>query len=177
MPIAVRPIVTYVAITWFQKVTQVTTRNTLDKLQRLACVYITGAIQTCPAVALEVILDLTPLHVVVEGLGHAEMYRLTSAATGGDKTLSQRAWSSRVKLYPLLSLPNDEMVRKYCFEKNFLRKLSNKKEWNEESSIYFLKTVGSKTNKGIGAGVSGTGPKYLVSMGRYSSVFEAEIGR
>ncbi|GJQ68063.1 hypothetical protein Trydic_g16769 [Trypoxylus dichotomus] len=36
-------VVTYGAITWCQKVTQVTARNTLDKLQQLACVCITGA--------------------------------------------------------------------------------------------------------------------------------------
>ncbi|GJQ79798.1 hypothetical protein Trydic_g23265 [Trypoxylus dichotomus] len=54
----VRPTVAYGVITWFQKVTQVTTRNTPDKLQRLARIRITRAMRTCPIAALEVILDL-----------------------------------------------------------------------------------------------------------------------
>ncbi|GJQ77825.1 hypothetical protein Trydic_g16082 [Trypoxylus dichotomus] len=78
------PTVTYGAIPWFQKVSQVTTRNTLDKSQRLACVCITGAMRTCPAEALEIILDLIPLHIVVEGVAHAAMYRLTRVGTEGN---------------------------------------------------------------------------------------------
>lgn len=37
-----------------------------EEEQRLACVCITEAMYTCPTVALDMILDLTPLHVVVE---------------------------------------------------------------------------------------------------------------
>ncbi|GJQ72219.1 hypothetical protein Trydic_g3310 [Trypoxylus dichotomus] len=69
----VRPTVTYWAITWFQKVTLVTTKNTFDKLQRLACVCNTGAMRTCPAATLKVILNLIPLHIVVEEVAHAAM--------------------------------------------------------------------------------------------------------
>ncbi|GJQ80820.1 hypothetical protein Trydic_g9407 [Trypoxylus dichotomus] len=94
----VRPTVTYVAIIWFQKVMQVTTRNTLDNLQRLACVCITGAMRTCQTAALEVVLDLTPLHIVVEGVAYAEIYRLTRAGTEGNEIARQRAWSSQVEL-------------------------------------------------------------------------------
>ncbi|GJQ78554.1 hypothetical protein Trydic_g11665 [Trypoxylus dichotomus] len=72
------------------KVAQVTTRNVLDKLRRLACVCMTGAMRTCPAAVLEVILDLTPLHIVVEGVAHAAMYRLTRAGTEGNEMACQR---------------------------------------------------------------------------------------
>ncbi|GJQ79824.1 hypothetical protein Trydic_g17309 [Trypoxylus dichotomus] len=55
---------------------QVPTRNTLDKLHRLACVCISEAIRTCPTAVLKVILDLTPVHIVVEGVAHAVRCRL-----------------------------------------------------------------------------------------------------
>ncbi|GJQ81929.1 hypothetical protein Trydic_g20396 [Trypoxylus dichotomus] len=158
----VRSTVTYGAITWLQKITQVTTRNTLDKLQGLACVCITEAMRTCPTAALEVILDLTPLHIVVEAMAYAAMHKLTRAGAEGNEIAFQRAWSSRAEHSPLLSLPSNEKLKKYSFKKNFLTKLSNKKECNGESSTYFLKensikwyTDGSKIDSGTGAGVFG----------------------
>ncbi|GJQ80110.1 hypothetical protein Trydic_g12302 [Trypoxylus dichotomus] len=87
----VRPTATYGAITWFQKVTQVPTRNTLNKLQRLAYVCITGAMRTWPIAALEVILDVIPLHIVMEGVAHAAMYRLIWVRTERNETACQRA--------------------------------------------------------------------------------------
>ncbi|GJQ84341.1 hypothetical protein Trydic_g5279 [Trypoxylus dichotomus] len=110
--------------------TQVTARNTLDKLQRLAYMCITRVRRTCPTAALEVILDLTFLHIA---MAHAAMYRLTRAGTKGNQT----PWKSRTELSQLLNLPNGEVVKKYSFKKNFPTKLSNKKEWKGESYIYF----------------------------------------
>ncbi|GJQ84778.1 hypothetical protein Trydic_g21178 [Trypoxylus dichotomus] len=96
------------------------------------------------------------------------MYRLTRAETEGDETLYQRGWSSQTELSPLLSLPNDEMVRKYSFEKNSSTKLSNKKEWKGELPTYFLKrdTIkwyadGSNTDKGTSRAVFGPGNQIL----------------
>lgn len=61
----------------------ITIQNTLYKLQRLACVSITGAMRTSPTAALEAILDLTPLHTIVERDADKALHRLTSAVTGG----------------------------------------------------------------------------------------------
>lgn len=47
------------------KVAQVIIRNTLDKVQRLACVYVAGGMKTCSIAAVEVILDPIPLNIVV----------------------------------------------------------------------------------------------------------------
>ncbi|GJQ74577.1 ey [Trypoxylus dichotomus] len=110
--------------------------------------------------------------ILVEEVVHATMYKLTKAGTGGKETLCQRTWSSRAELSPLLSFPNDKLVRKYNFEKNYLPKLSNKKEWKGKPSTHFLMvntiiwyTDRSKANKGTGAGVFGPGTKYSDSMG------------
>ncbi|GJQ74761.1 hypothetical protein Trydic_g21607 [Trypoxylus dichotomus] len=50
-------------------------------------VCITGAMRTCPTAVLEVILDITPLHIVMVAVAHVAMYKLTRAGTGGDETL------------------------------------------------------------------------------------------
>lgn len=52
----VRLMVTYRATTCSPKVAQVTIGNTLNKLQQLACVYITDTMRTCPTAALKIIL-------------------------------------------------------------------------------------------------------------------------
>lgn len=56
----VYPIIIYSSIAWNSKAEQLTTRNTLalEKVQRLACTCNTGAIGTCPSVALEVTMNL-----------------------------------------------------------------------------------------------------------------------
>lgn len=63
----VRPILTYAAWIWWRKVDQKTTQEKLNKLQRLACLSISGAIRTCPTAALESIFGLTPLHLHIKG--------------------------------------------------------------------------------------------------------------
>ncbi|GJQ70914.1 hypothetical protein Trydic_g831 [Trypoxylus dichotomus] len=86
------------------------------------------------------------------------MYRLIMAGTARDETLCQRAWPSQRQLSPLLSLSNDEVVRKYSVERNFFTKLCYKNEWKGESSIYFLRAATikwyddvSKPDKGTAA--------------------------
>lgn len=101
----IRSMLTYRAITWFSKDTQVTTKKTLVKLQSLACVCITAAVRTCPPrLGLTLILDLRLLQIVVEGLFHNVLHRLTRAVTGRGQIPSQRAVSSIAGLFSLFSL-------------------------------------------------------------------------
>lgn len=60
---------------------------------------------------LEVILDLSPSHIVMKGVAHAIMHKLTRKETGGGETLCDRIWSSGVGFVRLLSLLSDEMIK------------------------------------------------------------------
>jgi hypothetical protein len=53
-----------------------TSRAELSKLQRMACLGITGAIRTAPTAAFEVPLGLPPLHLLLEAEARAGIYRL-----------------------------------------------------------------------------------------------------
>src|SRR5436190_18658051 len=55
------PMVTYASMVWWPRVEAKGTKSKLQKLQRLACLSITGAMTSCPTVALEAMLGLTPL--------------------------------------------------------------------------------------------------------------------
>lgn len=76
--VIVRPMITYGAGTWASKVSLTTVQKQLTKEQRLTYICITGAMCTYPTAALEVVLDLTPLHIVVEMTGKKSMLALLS---------------------------------------------------------------------------------------------------
>jgi len=44
---------------------QKTTKTQLDKIQRMACLAITGAIKSTTIAAMEILLNLTPLNLVI----------------------------------------------------------------------------------------------------------------
>lgn len=178
----VRPIITYGAIAWADRTKLQATKKKLEKVQRLACICITGAMRTCPTAALEVILDLTPLHIVVEQAAQGTIMRIVKEGIGKNKCIGIREHNSLSRALPFLETPRDEMIKKYNFVKNFAIRLSSKKEWTTESNIYpfsehTLKwyTDGSRTSDGTGAGVFGPRTKYYEPMGKLCSIFQAEI--
>lgn len=56
----VTPIMTYAAMNWWPRVKYETCQAKLSKLQRLACLGITGAMGTVPTTAIEILLRLPP---------------------------------------------------------------------------------------------------------------------
>ena len=62
----IRPMILYAAFVWWTRTLQVTTQASLRKLQRLACLVVTGAMRSTPTVALEALLDLPPLHSQIQ---------------------------------------------------------------------------------------------------------------
>ncbi|XP_055844735.1 uncharacterized protein LOC129911088 [Episyrphus balteatus] len=155
-----------------------------DKVQRLACVCITGAMRTCPTAAMEVILDLTPLHLIIESAAKGAIMRFAKEGTGAGKCIGnrEREFLSRSSEENFLDFPRDAMVTNYNFVKNYNIHLSSKKDWVGESINYSFKentikwyTDGSRTAVGTGAGVFGPGTKLSVPMGQSPSIFQAEV--
>jgi len=62
----IRPMFCYAAVLWWTRTTLSTVGNQLEHLQRLACLYITGAMHTTPTAALEIIIGIVPLTVYVK---------------------------------------------------------------------------------------------------------------
>ena len=59
----VRPMITYAGFIWFKEAEKISFRLKLNKLQRLACILISGAMRSTPLEALEALLGLPPLHI------------------------------------------------------------------------------------------------------------------
>jgi hypothetical protein len=62
----VRPILTYAAVLWWKKTTQSSVNHKIGRLQRLACICVTGSMRLTPNSALEVLLMLPPLSIFIE---------------------------------------------------------------------------------------------------------------
>ena len=60
----IRPILTYGSTVWWTRVNYKVSRMKLNKLQRLACLAIMGAMKTTPTAAMEVLLGFLPLHMI-----------------------------------------------------------------------------------------------------------------
>ena len=70
------PTITYAALTWWPKTLQVGARLKLSKIQRLACLGITGAMKSTPTASMEALLNLPPLHLVIQGEAKLGMERM-----------------------------------------------------------------------------------------------------
>jgi len=56
--------------------------------QRIACVCMTGAMRTCPTAALEVLMEVTPLHIVIAMKRKATLIKTDGA--GNDCNLTSK---------------------------------------------------------------------------------------
>ena len=61
----IRPSILHGILVWWSKLMQKTTKTQLDKIQRMACLAITGAIKSTTIAAMEILLNLTPLNLVI----------------------------------------------------------------------------------------------------------------
>jgi hypothetical protein len=61
----IRPSIYYGALVWWPKAMQQTTKTQLGRIQRMACLAVTGAMRSTPTAAMEVLLDLNPLDLLI----------------------------------------------------------------------------------------------------------------
>jgi hypothetical protein len=87
-----------------------------------------------------------------------------------------------MKKEPILQMGPDRMIPRHVYEKSFNVRIPDKSEWKEgfrpdRKGGLIWYTDGSKTNKGMGAGVycNGTRRNLSFSRGWYTTVFQAEV--
>lgn len=173
----VRPIVEYGAVVWWKKSTTKDGKTKLGKIQRLACLTATGAIRSCPTVALEALLDLPPLHIHIKAEAKIAVARLKACQNFLKLNPEQTNW---VNEDHVLSMPSDHLARELCFKIPFSTEIWSREDWNLKldtlpSNVVTWYTDGSKTEDGTGAGVVGPSHKISIPMGKYATVFQAEV--
>lgn len=158
---------------------QRTAINKISRIQRLACLGITGAIKTTPTAALETLLDLPPLDIFIKGEARMGAYRLQGKPRDKYENLGHnQIWNQGG--VSISDTYTDHMVPKYTFNRNFGIEINDRREWNSISSkirgsIWY--TDGSKTDEGTGAGIFSETENVGLSfsLGTYTTVFQAEM--
>ncbi len=178
----VLPSITYGAAVWWPKVMQEKTRQELSKIQRMACLGITGAMKTTPTEGMETLLDLPPLDAQVLAAARTTFHRLQ--------------WQNQIRIHrtdsgissiwkqvsdPILDMRSDCQVSGYNITKNFeviTDQNKNGKKHNMESPNKIIwYTNGTKKDGVAGAGICGLRPEVnkALSLGIYATIFQAEI--
>jgi hypothetical protein len=113
--VVVRPIVTYAATVWWSRIKYGTSKAELSKLQRMACLGITGAIRTVPTTAIEVLLGLPPLHLQLEAEARAGIYRLHCGEQWKPKSkgFGHVYMTQDMEKEPILQMGTDKMIPRH----------------------------------------------------------------
>ncbi|XP_055632100.1 uncharacterized protein LOC129771961 [Toxorhynchites rutilus septentrionalis] len=176
----VRPRITYASLVWWPKTKFKHAQEKLGKLQRLATISITGAIRSTPSKALDAMLNLLPLYLFVQLEAEKNALRLKRTKQFFDGDLrGHLSILKEFKLNPILT-QKDWMNRQYNFERLFNVTEPSRTEWESggpdihPGSIIFY-TDGSRLNERAGAGITGPGVDISISMGKWPTVFQAEV--
>lgn len=169
----VRPILSYGSLVWWHSLEKLTYRERAEKVQRMACSAITGAIRSTPTEALFTVLNLPHLDLYCKSVAWKSALRLaTSCFTPKSFGHSKIIWGQDNK--------TDYMVPTRKFDRNYNVVIPERDFWNggePPSGEIYAYTDGSKTEERVGAGVfsENLGLAECYRMPSYCTVFQAEI--
>lgn len=154
----VRPMLCHGCVVWWPRVEVQWSKKRLDKLQRLACLCMTGAKNTVATIALETLLDLPPL----------DLYIKTTALNAFFNIRINECWQpSLVKGHTTIQnlirteemlMPSDQMKPVVMLDDEFEWLIPEREEWLGEVRLYprsdsiTCYTDGSKNDGFSGAG-------------------------
>ncbi|KAL0820148.1 hypothetical protein ABMA28_005307 [Loxostege sticticalis] len=177
----VRPILLYGSIVWWPRTKLKTCRVALSKLQRVACMAMTGAFRTTPTAAVEIILGIPPLHIAIETEARKALHRLAIAGLWDETRPPSKHTNlaSHKDLDFITNMGCDKIPPRFVFDKKFRVSIPSRDDWkrgpkppDENTLIWY--TDGSKMESGTGAGVYSKDTKLSEGMGKLATVFQAE---
>ena len=179
----IRPAILYGSLVWWPGCSTSRGKSLLCKIQRKACVGITGAMRSTPTRALEVLLGLPPLWALAEFEAIRTAYRLRGwgqwiegVSRRGHNSLFQRLPDRRV-----LCMPQDRMVPKLVPIPQINILFPKREDWDGGKPAFIKSdglvwyTDGSKMGDGSGAGIVGPGMDLSFPLGPYATVFQTEV--
>lgn len=177
----VRPRITYASLVWWPKTKEATARAKLNKIQRTACIAITGAVRSTPSFALDAILNLPRLDQFIKLDAEKSALRLkrSTVLLSGDLT-GHLSILNEFSINPIVEKCSDWMEKVVNYDSPFTVVFPSREEWEgggptiSPGSIKFY-TDGSKMNNLTGSGVYGPKTKISVSLGQWPTVFQAEV--
>lgn len=177
----IRPTITYASLIWWSKTRQTSAINKLSRLQRMACLAITGGLRSTPTTSMEVLLDLPPLDILIRAEARMALYRiklLDHRPISQNKTMGSEMLELTCE--SILEMRSDHMTSVRHTNKNFeviMDRSTDLETYKFPSGGLVWYTDGSKTHEGTGAGVHGVRPRkdLVFALGQYASVFQSEV--
>ena len=187
----IKPIFLHGVIVWWQFCSSESNQRYISRLNRLAALTFSNSFKTTPTAALEYLLDLTPLHIIIQSHAMRTCYRL----------MASNQWDSNHKyghntIFNLLTticspalMPSDSIPRTLVFGMTHVKfEVPDRERWIERDvktdydiNVY---TDGSRNDLGVGSGVyitSNNNPPFVRDieefqcLGNTVTVFQAEI--
>ena len=180
----VRPILSYAAIVWWEKTTRQNVQRKLNKFQRLACLMVLGCSNLTPTAAMEVLIDIPPLHLFIKRDAMNMNFKFRCSEFSELRDITDENLDRIESSYESLRITfSDACLRRYNFVKRFDVEISERSDWEEdlstrhemEAEVWY--TDGSKTVNGTGCGIYDlrSGFSQAECMGKNATVFQAEV--
>ena len=182
----IRPSITFASLVWWSGCQTASAKKKLSRIQRLACLRITGAMRTTPTNAVEALICLPPLELVVLSEARTAVHCLWSL--GRWSYLHPKRGHSSILMWlqqsdPMFNIGVDVMRLAFNLEPKYRVTMLTREDWTKGTDappavkglIWFMDR--SKMREGTGAGVYGqsVGQRLSFSLCRHLTVFQAEI--
>ena len=191
----VRPVLVYGCHVWAAALDKQTVCTRLERLQRLACITITGAFPSTPTAAMEALLNLPPIDIFLRSQAYAAFHRLKCAGkwkpwSNNPRTIKytthMEVCQESSSIIGPLNWINDKCKTHMLFNRRFGVSIPSRETWESDtaypsdSGVFHCFTDGSRMDTGTGAAyVIYTEGKKMVQdifpLGKYSTVFQAEV--
>ena len=172
------PILTYGCLVWWGTGATKRSLQTLTRVQRLACVGVTGALRSTPTAGMEVALHLLPLDLHLRGLAARSAIRLRESGFWKQMEYGHGAILSE---FPGVPASTDYVTPVVDFSASYSVMIPERSAWRGRPGLRGnaipVFTDGSKTEEGTGAGVYSKRLDLSCSfrLPDECSVFQAEV--
>lgn len=151
----VRPILTYGSLVWWTATERGSIVDQLYRVQRSACIGMTGALRTSPSEALNAIMHLVPIDLHIRAISACSAVRLNAINCWRSRTYGH---AGILDMLPTTLDRTLDYVTPYIdFGKPFKVRIPSRREWGRGTVVdgfdVKIYTDGSRTDDGVGAGV------------------------
>jgi hypothetical protein len=148
----------------------------------MACLAITGAMKSTPTAAVEMLLNLTPLDLLIMAEARMALYRLhILKQPANPKTAAGLLSIWKNVRDPTLDTQSDPTIPTYNYPK-FFNIIIDANYWRNKDPVFpedvlIWYTDGSRTDSGTGSGMYGLRPNrsYCFPLGKFATVFKLEF--
>jgi len=173
----IRPSILHGTLMLWSMAMQKTTKAHLGRIQRMACLAITGNMKSTPNTAMEILLNLTLLDLALQVEGRMALYRLHVLRQQADPKAEVGLLSIWKKVSdPLLEIQADHTTSVYYYSKVF-SVIIDRDLWKNKDPVFLEDdliwlTDGSRANLGTGSGIFGFRPNrsFSLPLGKFESL-------